>query len=342
MAGPLHGLAVVEMEGLGPCPLAGRLLADLGAFVTVITRDVRDDDPADIENQGKMRLALDLKSGEGFAAAAALISRADVLIEGFRPGVMERLGLGPEIVHQVNPGLIYGRVTGWGQEGPLAQSAGHDLSYLAITGILNAIGKDGEPPPPPLNMIADYAGGTMFLLLGVLSALHERNRSGLGQVIDAAMVDGASALTPLFRAALARGEFSAERSANLLDGGAPFYRCYETKGGGFIAVSALEPKFHAEFLRLAGLPADHAASQMDRAKWPERHALYEAHFRRKTRDEWARVFDGSEACAAPVLNWDEAPEHPHIKARKTLERRNGVMQASPAPRFSRSVPEIEP
>ena len=334
MSGPLAGLKVVEMEGLGPCPLAGQFLADLGADVTLILRKPLRDDPTDITNRGKTGVALNLKSAEGLAAAMDLIAEADILIEGFRPGVMERLGLGPEECSARNKGLIYGRMTGWGQTGPLSQTAGHDINYLAVTGILHAIGRDGEPPVPPLNIGADYAGGTMFLLLGVLSALWERSRTGTGKVIDAAMVDGATALMSLIHTFIARGAWTTKREANLLDGGAPFYRCYKTADDRFISIGCLEPQFHEEMLRLAGLPGAHQADYMDQSKWAARHAEYEAHFRAKTRDEWTAIFDGSDACVAPVMDWEEAPEHPQMKARGVLSPRDGVMQANPAPKFS--------
>lgn len=341
MSGPLAGLRVIELEGLGPCPLAGQLLADLGAEVTVIARRPGPADPADINNRGKRSIVLDLKKPQGVEAALRLIARADVLIEGFRPGVMERMGLGPEVCLAENPRLVFGRITGWGQDGPLAQTAGHDIGYLAITGILNAIGPADAPPPPPLNIAADYAGGTMFLLLGVLSALFERSRSGRGQVVDAAMIDGAAALMGLIHGMIARGMWRNTRGANLLDGGAPFYRCYETADGKYLAVGALEPQFFAELSRLAGIPAEHAGDRMDPESWPERSAEYAALFRSRTREEWAAIFAGSDACVAPVLDWSEAPDHPQIAARGTLQQRDGVTQAAPAPRFDRT-PAAEP
>lgn len=335
-AGPLAGLRVVEMEGLGPCPLAGQFLADLGAEVTVIVRRAGPADPADIQNRGKRSVALDLKAPAGLEAARRLIGRADAVIEGFRPGVMERLGLGPEPMLAANPRLIYGRMTGWGQDGPLAATAGHDINYLGITGILHAIGRRDETPPPPLNIGADYAGGTMFLLLGVLAALFERSRSGRGQVVDAAMIDGATALMSLLHSFLAKGLWRTEREANLLDGGAPFYRTYRCADGKFLSVGALEPQFHAELLRIAGLPAAHQATQNRAADWPERHALYETVFAARTRDEWAAAFAGSDACVAPVMDWAEAPAHPQMAARGILTAPGGVVQAAPAPRFSRT------
>jgi len=336
MSGPLTGLRVVEMAGIGPAPLAGQLLADLGAEVVLIARKSGPADPADINNRGKRSAALNLKAPEGIEAAFRLIDRADVLIEGFRPGVMERMGLGPDACHARNAGLVYARMTGWGQTGPMAQMAGHDINYLGLTGFLHATGKSGDVPTPPLNIGADYGGGTMFLLFGIMAALFERQGSGRGQVVDAAMVDGASALMALIHSWIANGMWSEAREANLLDGGAPFYRAYECADGKFISVGPLEPQFFAELVRLAGLPEEHLATQMDSKTWPERRADYARVFARKTRDEWARIFDGSDACVAPILTWSEAPEHPHLAARGTFTTVDGVTQAAPAPRFDRT------
>ncbi|MEM9010768.1 MAG: CaiB/BaiF CoA-transferase family protein [Pseudomonadota bacterium] len=336
--GPLAGLRVIEMAGIGPAPLAGQFLADLGAQVTVIDRRSGRTDPANISMRGKRSVALNLKHAAGVTAALSLIAEADVLIEGFRPGVMERMGLGPEPCAAANPRLIYARMTGWGQDGPLAREAGHDITYLALTGVLGAIGPADGPPIPPLNIAADYAGGTMFLLLGILSALFERQGSGRGQVVDAAMVDGVPALMALMHGLRAQGIWQDGREANLLDGGAPFYRCYQTADGKAIAVGALEPQFYAEFLARAGLPREHLASQMDRATWPARREEYAAHFATRSRDEWAAVFAGSDACVAPVLDWEETRTHPHMAARSVYATRDGVAQAQPAPRFGRTPP----
>lgn len=337
MSGPLTGLKVIEMQGIGPVPLAGQFLADLGAEVVLITRASGPADPTDINNRGKRSIALNLKAPEGIAVAKRLIGRADVLMEGFRPGVMERLGLGPDDCPDT---LIYARMTGWGQDGPLAQTAGHDINYLGLTGFLNATGKARDVPTPPINIAADYGGGTMFLLFGILAALFERQSSGKGQVVDAAMVDGAAALMGLVHSFIARGHWSEQREANLLDGGAPFYRCYECADGKFFAVGPLEPQFFAELVRLAGLPEDHLATQMDTSHWPARRDAYALVFRQKTRDEWAEIFDGSDACATPVLTWSEAPEHPHLAARSTFVTLDNVTQAAPAPRFSRTDPGL--
>lgn len=339
MSGPLSGLRVVEMQGLGPAPLAGQFLADLGAEVVLVTRKSGAPDPTDINNRGKRSIALNLKSADGVKAAMALITRADVLIEGFRPGVMERMGLGPNDCTAQNPALVYGRMTGWGQEGPLAQTAGHDINYLGLTGFLHALGPADGLPAPPLNIGADYGGGTMFLLFGIMAALYERQTSGKGQVVDAAMVDGASAMMGLVHSMIARGQWSEQREANLLDGGAPFYRTYACADGKFIAIGPLEPQFFAELVKLAGLPDDHRATQMDARAWPERRDAYTEVFRQKTRDEWTAIFDGSDACATPVMTWSEAPDHPHLAARGTFTTQDGVTQAAPAPRFSRTAPD---
>ncbi|WP_375690129.1 CaiB/BaiF CoA transferase family protein [Pseudooceanicola sp. LIPI14-2-Ac024] len=338
MSGPLTGLRVVEMAGIGPAPLAGQFLADLGAEVTLIARKSGQANPADINNRGKRSVALNLKHPEGVAAAMALISGADVLIEGFRPGVMERMGLGPEDCAARNPGLVYGRMTGWGQDGPMAQMAGHDINYLGLTGFLHAIGKADDVPTPPLNIGADYAGGTMFLLFGIMAALYERQTSGRGQVIDAAMVDGASALMALVHSMIAMGSWGETRESNMLDGGAPHYRTYECADGKFIALGPLEPQFFAEMIARAGIPDTQRADQTDRAKWPGRREDYAAIFKQKTRDEWTAIFDGTDACATPVLTWSEAPDHPHLAARQTFVAPGGVTQAAPAPRFSRTAP----
>lgn len=334
MAGPLASLKIVEFSGLGPAPLAGQLLADLGADVITIDRKAAPADPTDINRRGKRSVVLNLKSPEGLEAARKLIAASDVLIEGFRPQVMERLGLGPNDCPET---LIYARMTGWGQDGPWSQTAGHDINYLALTGALYAMGDADRAPVPPLNLVADYGGGTMFLLLGILSAVIERGVSGKGQVVDAAMVDGVPAMMGLIHAMLARGQWSEARGTNWLDGGAPFYRCYTCACGGYISVGALEPQFHALLLEKAGLPEDHQASQNETGHWPDRRALYASAFAQKSRDEWAAVFEGSDACVAPVLTFSEAQFHPHMAARETMIAPDGILQAAPAPRFSRTA-----
>jgi alpha-methylacyl-CoA racemase len=335
MAGPLASLKVVEFSGLGPAPLAGQLLADLGAGVVTVDRRAGPADPTDINRRGKRSIVLDLKSAAGLEAARRLIDASDILIEGFRPGVMERLGLGPDTL---DPRLIYARMTGWGQEGPWAQTAGHDINYLALTGALHAMGDADRAPVPPLNLVADYGGGTMFLLLGILSAVIERGISGKGQVVDAAMVDGVPAMMGLIHAMLAQGKWRETRGANLLDGGAPFYRCYTCACGGYISVGALEPQFHALLLEKAGLPAAHREDQNDAGLWPDRSVQYAQAFAQKTRDDWAAIFKGSDACVAPVLSFSEAVFHPHMAARGTFLAPDGIVQAAPAPRFSRTAP----
>ena len=338
MAGPLNGLKLVEMAGLGPCPLAGQLMADLGADVVVIDRASGPADPTDVNRRGKRSVALNLKTPQGLEVARRIIARSDILIEGFRPGVMEKLGLGPAPCHAENPGLIFGRMTGWGQEGPLAMTAGHDINYLSLSGALGAIGRADGPPVPPLNLAADYGGGSMFLIFGVLAALFERSQSGKGQIVDAAMVDGVPAMMGLIHQWLAQGRWQQAREANLLDGGAPFYRCYATKDGRALSVGPLEPQFFAELVALAGLPEAHRADQNDPATWPARRALYAQVFASKTRDEWMAICAGTDACVAPVLDWDEVEHHPHNAARGTFVRVGGVMQAAPAPRFDRTPP----
>lgn len=333
--GPLTGLRIVEFTGLGPAPLAGQLLADLGAEVIAIDRASGPANPADVNRRGKQSVALNLKHPGGLDAAKRLISTADVLIEGFRPGVMEKLGLGPDALPDR---LIYARMTGWGQSGPLAHSAGHDLTYLALTGALHMMGDADRPPSPPLNLVADYGGGTMFLIFGILAALFERQSSGKGQVIDAAMVDGVSAFLSLQSTMRATGFWNENRADNMLDGGAPYYRCYACADGKHIAVAPIEPQFFAELLTRAGLPAADAAIQNDKSQWPEMRDRYAALFATKTRDEWAEIFEGTDACVAPILTPDEAPAHPHMAARAVFEDRDGITHAAPAPRFSRNAP----
>ena len=338
--GPLKSLSVVEFAGLGPAPLAGQLLADMGADVVVIDRKPAPVDVTDVNARGKRSIVLDLKSPAGLAAAHKVIARSDVLIEGFRPGVMERLGLGPADCPNT---LIYARMTGWGQDGPWAHMAGHDINYLALTGALNAMGAKDAPPIPPMNLVADYGGGTMFLLFGILSALFERGVSGRGQVVDAAMVDGVPAMMGLIHGFLANGRWNEDRFSNLFDGAAPFYRCYTCADGRFISVGALEPQFYALLLDGLGLPSSYAETQNDRSTWAARSAEFADVFKTRSRDEWAAHFDGSDACVAPVMSFTEAAEHPHMAARRALQSPEGVLQSAPAPRFSRSVPaDLQP
>lgn len=336
MSGPLQGLVVIEMAALGPVPLAGQLMADLGASVTIIDRKASPADPANINRRNKRSVVLDLKSEPGLQQLRNLIGAADILIEGFRPGVMERLGLGPDELQALNPQLIFGRMTGWGQTGPLANTAGHDINYLAITGALHAIGRRNEPPVPPLNLAADYGGGAMFLIMGVLSALFERNTSGKGQVIDAAMIEGVPAMMGLIQQMFAQGQWQQQRESNMLDGGAPYYRCYETKDQKYIAVGAIEPQFFKAFVALAGLPQSDLSIQNDQSQWPAITERYITHFKTRTRDEWQQIFAGSDACVAPVLNFEEAAQHPHNVARGVFISPGGVQQTKPVPVFSRS------
>jgi alpha-methylacyl-CoA racemase len=336
--GPLAGVKVLEFEAIGPAPFAGMLLADMGADVLVVDR------PADaglglersrwydVMMRGKRSLTLDLKQGK--EAALQLIARADVLIEGFRPGVMERLGLGPEVALRQNPRLVYGRMTGWGQEGPLAPRAGHDINYIALAGVLQAFGRKGEAPVPPLNLVGDFGGGGMLLGFGIACALLEAGRSGCGQVVDAAMVDGAALLAAMFSGFLAAGRWSEERGANILDTGAPWYDVYQTKDGKYVAVGAIEAKFFSELLSRLGL--GDVPPQNDRAGWPQMRQRFAETFRTRTRDEWCRVFEGADACFAPVLNWSEARADPHNAFRKTFVRVGDVEQPAPAPRFTRT------
>lgn len=332
MSGPLSTVRVIEFAGLGPAPLAGQLLADMGAEVIVIDRVSGDSDPTDINRRAKQSIALNLKSKDGLGIARDLIATADILIEGFRPGVMERLGLGPGDCPET---LIYGRMTGWGQTGPLAQTAGHDINYLALTGALHAMGPKDAPPPVPLNLVGDYGGGTMFLLFGLLTALIERATTGKGAVIDAAMTDGVPAMMGLVHSMLARGTWVDQRQSNWLDGAAPFYRCYECADGRFIAVGALEPQFYAELITRAGLDDTCLQDQNNQSLWAQRTLDFAAHFLTKSRDAWAQIFEGSDACVTPVLTFAEAAEHPHNKDRATFVSVNGILQAHPAPRSSR-------
>jgi alpha-methylacyl-CoA racemase len=337
VTGPLTSLRVVEFCSLGPGPLAGQLLADLGADVVSVDRCSGETaDLTDVNRRNKRSVAVDLRKPEGVAAARRLVGCADALIEGFRPGVMERLGLGPEVCLAENPRLIYGRMTGWGQSGPLAHRAGHDINYLGITGALYAIGRPEEPPVPPLNLVGDFGGGSMFLAFGILAALFERSKSGDGQVVDAAIVDGVPAMMGLLYGMMANGQWSESRGLNLLDGGAPFYRTYLTADDRYIAIGSIEPKFFAELVRRAGLSDRELDIQNDPKQWPDMHARYAEVFRRRTSAEWMALFEDSDACAAPVLTFSEAAEHPHNVARGTFINPGGVLQAAPAPRFGRT------
>ena len=341
MGGPLHGVKVIELAGIGPAPFAAMMLADMGADVLRIDRPKAivgepRTNAYDVLNRNRSGITVDLRSEAGVESVRDLADMADVLIEGFRPGVAERLGLGPDELSARNDRLIYGRMTGWGQEGPMAPRAGHDLTYLALSGGLAHIGRAGQPPTPPLNLVADFGGGGMLLAAGVLAALVERATSGRGQVVDAAMVDGAALLmAPLF-GAWASGFWNAERGTNLLDSGAPFYDVYECSDGRWLAVGALEPQFYAMLIEGLGLADTELPDQNDNARWPElREAIGNA-IRTRTRDEWAAHFGDSDACVAPVLDMGEAPQHPHAVARSSFADVDGVPQPAPAPRFGRT------
>ncbi|MEU9756626.1 CaiB/BaiF CoA-transferase family protein [Streptomyces althioticus] len=335
--GPLTGVRVVELAGIGPGPFAAMLLADLGADVVRVDRPGGPGlgiDPArDVTNRNKRSVVVDLKTSDGVRHVLDLAARADILIEGYRPGVAERLGVGPEDCRARNPRLVYGRMTGWGQEGPLADRAGHDIGYIAVTGALGMTGEAGRPPVAPANLLGDYAGGSLYLVVGVLAALHHARATGAGQDVDAAIVDGTAHLTSMIHGMLAAGVWQDRRGANLLDGGCPYYGTYETADGGHMAVGALEPRFYAEFLRLLDLPGLQGAHS-DVTRWPELRARVAERFASRTRDAWTAVFEGTDACVAPVLSLREAPHHPHLAARSTFTDHAGITQPAPAPRFS--------
>jgi alpha-methylacyl-CoA racemase len=345
--GPLTGYRIVEFAGIGPGPMCAMLLSDMGAEVLRIDRmsdaelGVAMEPRLNILNRGRRSVALDLKRAEGIEAAMRLLEKADALIEGFRPGVMERMGLGPDQVLARNSKMVYGRMTGWGQEGPLALAAGHDTNYIALTGALHAIGRKGEPPVPPLNLIGDFGGGALYLAMGLLAGLLETHKSGRGQVIDAAMVDGAASLMTIFYALKAAGIWVDERESNVLDGGAHFFGAYETKDGKYVCIASIEAKFYAELLRLCGLKDEKMPHQNDRSKWTEMKQRFAAMFKTKTRDQWCEILEGSDSCFAPVLSLGEAPNHPHMAHRKTFVEVAGVVQPGPAPRFSRTPSAIQ-
>lgn len=347
MTGPLSGVRVLEIAGLGPAPFGAMVLADLGADVVVVDRaDAAAGVPPEavrgnVYARGRRSVAVDLKHPDGVEVVRRLAGHADVFVEGFRPGVMERLGLGPEVLCEGNERLIYARMTGWGQDGPLAPRAGHDIDYLALAGPLAHIGRRGQPPTPPLNLVADFGGGGMLLALGVLAALVERASSGRGQVIDAAMVDGVALLAAPIVPAYLGGYFHAERGTNWLDSGAPYYDVYETADGGYVAVGAVEPPFYEAFLGLLGLSVDEVGEQHDEAAWPEAKRRIAEVIRTRTRAEWEEAAAGVDACLVPVLRFDEAPAHPHLRARRTYVEVDGVVQPAPAPRFSRTPAALD-
>lgn len=341
--GPLAGIKVIEMAAIGPGPFCAMMLSDMGAEVIRIDRlsDKGSGHQANVLYRGRKSITLDLKKPEAVAAALQLIDQADVLVEGFRPGVMERLGLGPETCLERNPGLVFGRMTGWGQTGPLAQSAGHDINYISIGGALGAMGYDDRPPAPPLNLVGDFGGGAMYLLAGILAALVERAQSGQGQIIDAAMTDGTASLLSPFYGLMAMNMWTTDRFSNKLDGGAHYYGSYECADGFYISIGSIEPQFYALLLKLCEIEDPQFESQNDQQQWPELRQKLVSLFKTKTREEWADILEGTDVCFAPVLNLQEATKHPHNQARKTFVEVDGVTQPAPAPRFSRTQGEIQ-
>lgn len=344
--GPLAGYRILEIAGIGPTQLCGMLLADMGAQVLRLTRH-GDADPGvgmperfNLMNRSRPAVAVDLKHPDGARLLLRLCEGADALFEGFRPGAMERLGIGPAACMARNPRLVYGRMTGWGQDGPLATEAGHDTNYLALAGALDAIGGREGPPVLPLNLVADFGGGALYLALGLLAAMLEATRSGRGQLVDAAMVDGVASLTTMFHGLLAAGLWRERRASNLFDGGAPFMRSYQTRDGRYVAVAALEQRFYRNLLEGLGLADVDPAAQMDASRWPGLHRRLEEVFRSRTRDEWCEILQGRDACFAPVLTFSEAAQHPHNRARETFVEVDGLVQPAPAPRFSRTPSAI--
>ncbi|MFK8015862.1 MAG: CaiB/BaiF CoA transferase family protein [Gammaproteobacteria bacterium] len=345
--GPLHGFKIVEIAGIGPGQMCGMLLADMGAQLIRIDRPVVGDlglgmpTKYDIMNRSRPTLAVDLKSPEGVELVLRLCEDADALFEGFRPGVLERLGLGPSQCMSRNERLVYGRMTGWGQEGPLADSVGHDTNYIALAGALGSLGDQDRPPPVPLNLIGDFGGGALYLAMGMLAAMLEASRSGKGQVVDAAMVDGVASMMTMFYGMMAGGMWQDQRQSNLLDGAAPFVGSYETRDGKYIALCTIENRFYRALLASLEITDIDASDQHKRSSWPEHRAIFTKRFKEKTRDEWADILEGTDSCAAPVLSIEEAPEHVHSEARKTYVTVDGIKQPAPAPRFSRTPSSIK-
>ncbi len=348
MAGPLKGVTVIELAGIGPGPFTGMMLADMGARVLRVDRISQNGGGAlaalmrndSIVDRGRESIAINTKDPRGVQLVLDLVAKADALIEGFRPGVTEKLGLGPEACLARNPRLVYGRMTGWGQHGPLAQAAGHDINYISLSGALHAMGEPDRPPPPPLNLVGDYGGGGMLLALGVVAALFEARGSGRGQVVDAAMSDGAALLMTAQYGMMAKGFWQDERGRNLLDGSAPFYASYACADGHYVSLGPIEPQFYAELLRLARLDDPLLSRQWSQADWPAQKLALAAVFSTRTRSEWCALLEGSDACFAPVLSLREAPTHPHNVARKTFVESAGVMQPAPAPRFDRTDSQL--
>ncbi|MBW1709381.1 MAG: CoA transferase [Deltaproteobacteria bacterium] len=343
--GPLNGVRIIEIAGIGPGPFCAMMLADMGADIIRVERmgqyAARTDVKYQVLNRGRRSVAMDLKKPEGVESVLKLIETADALFEGFRPGVMERLGLGPDVCLERNPRLVYGRMTGWGQEGPLSKAAGHDINYIATTGALGAIGRQGGNPVPPLNLVGDFGGGGMLLAFGIACALYETQKSGQGQVVDAAMVDGSAALMAMFYGLKAGGAWIDQLGKNFLDTGSHFYDTYETSDGKWVAVGSIEPQFYALLLKHTGIDDPGFQQQMDRTKWPKFKEKMTAVFKTKTRDEWCEIMEGTDVCFAPVLSMNEAMAYPHNVARNTFVEIDGVPQQAPAPRFSRTKPEIQ-
>jgi alpha-methylacyl-CoA racemase len=339
--GPLAGYRIIELAGIGPGPFCGMMLSDMGAEVIRVERAAPGRPaPKDVLVRNRRSIAVDLKKPSGVETVLRMCEGADALFEGFRPGVTERLGLGPDDCMGRNPKLVYGRMTGWGQDGPMAHAAGHDINYIGLSGALHAIGRKGERPVPPLNLVGDFGGGGMLLAYGIVCGLLEAQRSGKGQVVDSAMVDGAATLMSMFFSFAAQGGFTDERGTNLLDGGAHFYDTYETADGKYVCIGSIEPQFYALLVEKAGLDPDTFAPQMDSARWPDLKEKLAEVFRTKTRDQWCEIMEGSDVCFAPVLSIFEAPDHPHNRARGTFVDVDGITQPAPAPRFSRTAPEI--
>ena len=345
--GPLSGYRIIELAGIGPGPMCAMLLSDMGADVLRIDRTadaglgIAMDVKYALLNRGRRSVALDLKKPDAIEALLKLVEKADALIEGFRPGVTERLGLGPEVCLKRNPRLVYGRMTGWGQEGPLAHAAGHDINYIALSGALHSIGRRGEGPVPPLNLVGDFGGGALYLALGVVAGILETQKSGKGQIVDAAMVDGAASLMTAIYGMHGAGYWTDKRGDNILDTGAHYYDVYETSDGQYISVGSIEAKFYEELLELSGLKKEELARQNDRNAWPAMKQKVAAIFKTKTRDEWCKIMEGSDVCFAPVLSMTEAPKHPHNRHRGTFIEDDGVIQPGPAPRFSRTPGKIQ-
>jgi alpha-methylacyl-CoA racemase len=345
--GVLSGYRIIELAGIGPGPMCAMLLSDMGADVARVDRladaglGIDAGTKFNFLNRGRRSIALDLKRPEAIEALLKMVEKADALIEGFRPGVTERLGLGPDVCLKRNPRLVYGRMTGWGQEGPLAHAAGHDINYIALSGALGSIGRRGEAPVPPLNLVGDFGGGALYLALGVVAGLLEAQKSGKGQVVDAAMVDGAASLMTAIYGIRASGVWSEHRGDNILDTGAHYYDVYETKDGQYVSIGSIEPKFYEELLTLSGLKNEELPRQNDRTKWPAMKDRVRALFKTKTRDEWCKIMEGSDVCFAPVLSMDEAPNHPHNRHRGTFVESGGIRQPGPAPRFSRTPSAIQ-